>query len=503
MMTPDVDTSGILLAVLAMITVYWLWTKTRRSYADFNVPPFPVKPWPVVGHFFMLFGNVLDKLRTWHKNAGDIYSLDLVGQLQVVFNNFDDIKYVWVKQADKIVNILHHFGDDILDECDTGIISGRDANWKEQRTTSISILRSFGMGKNLMAETILQEAVIVNEKLASSKGEAKDFQILINMGVSNVISSVAVGRRFDYEDPDFVSLIRRVNIFIRYFIGVQTLTPLKQVFSLPGDMFHAKKWLQAASEITKHYSKPFVRLYQKEFNVDEDPQNFICAYLKEMKNKKDKNVPTNLDEKNLLAILRTLFTAGAETTSTTILWCLLYMIHYPKVQEKVYREIEANVGTQRLPTMADKSKLTYLKAVINETQRITCLFPLAFKREVTESFEVRGYTVPKGSIVWPVLHSVHFDKRIWGDPEHFRPERFIDEKGALINREELITFGVGRRICMGESLAKMELFLFLAGMFQRFRFEPEDRSGKLPTLEGISGSAIIPHPFKMRFIERK
>ncbi|CAG5131719.1 unnamed protein product [Candidula unifasciata] len=502
-MSIESNTFWLLLAPVGLITFYWLWKKTRKSYAQFNVPPFPVRQWPVVGHFFMLFGDVRDKIQVWRKKAGDIYSLDLVGQLHVLFNNFDDIKEVWVKQADKIVNTQHSFGDEILDEYNTGITSARDENWKEQRSTSISILRTFGMGKNLMAEKILEEAAVINDKLASLKGQPKDVALILNASVANVISSVAVGKRFDYEDPDFLSLIQRLNTFVKYIGNMQVLTPLKQLVHLPGDLLHVKEWAKATAEITEGYSKPYVRQYQREYNENEEPQNFVTAYLREMKKKKDKKVQSNLNEKNLIAIIRTLFAAGSDTTSTTILWCLLYMLHHPRVQEKVFREIVANVGTERLPNMADKPKLTYLNAVINEVQRMAAIAPIGLRREVSESFTVRGFSIPQGSIIWPVIDSVHYDPKIWGDPENFRPERFIDENGSLLNREELIPFGIGRRVCMGEALARMELFLFLSAMFQRFRFEAENKSAELPSLKATIGTTLVPQPFQMRFIERK
>lgn len=499
----DISTPILILSPLVLFITYWLWTRTTRSYAKFNVPPFPVQPWPIFGHFFLLFGDLQDRLREWRKKGGDIYSLDLAGQLHVLFNDFNDIKEVWVKNADKIVNVQHHFGDEILDEYNTGIISARDENWKEQRSTSISILRSFGMGKNLMAEKILEEVAVINDKLASFKGQPIDVALYLNASVCNVVSSVAVGKRFDYDDPDFISLIRRLNIFVKYTGNMQLLTPLKQLFRLPGDLFHAKEWTKAAVEITDNYTTPYVRQFQKDFNENEEPHNFVTAYLKEMKKKKDKRTPSNLNDKNLLSIVRILFAAGTDTTSTSILWCLLYMLHYPKVQEKVFREIEVHVENERLPNMTDKPKLTYLNAVIMETQRIANIAPIGLRREVSETFSVRGFTIPKGSVIWPVLESVHNDRKIWGDPENFRPERFIDENGILINREELIPFSIGRRVCMGEALARMELFLFLSAMFQRFRFEPEDKSAQLPSLKAVLGTTLVPRPFKIRFIERK
>ncbi|BFZ07832.1 hypothetical protein BsWGS_10871 [Bradybaena similaris] len=491
--------SWLLPLVLTVLILVWLWTKNRRNYPS-NTPPFPSKPLPILGHFLQMGGNLRDKIKEWRKVAGDIYSLDVGGQLHILVNDFNTIKEIWVKHADYIVNAQVSFASELLGEYDKGIITARDNNWKEQRTTSLSILRSFGMGKNLMADKIQEEVTFLVKKLASFKGQPEDVTLLLNISVSNVICSVAVGQRFEYEDPFFVRFMLLLKDALKYSRSVAILTPFKFLYYLPGDLFKVKKWAKASIEINERFSKAYVNKLKHSEN--EDSENFVAAYIKEMKKLNDKGVDTHLDEANLVTIIRLLFLAGTETTSTTIAWCLLFMLHYPEVQEKVYREIEANVGIERTPNMSDKPKLVYLNAVIMETQRFASLVPIGILREVSATFEVRGFTFPKGSILWPVLDSVHYEKKIWGDPESFRPERFIDKNGALINREELIPFSIGRRICLGEALAKMELFLFLSAMFQRFKFEPADKSGNLPTLKESFGATCVPQPFKLKFTER-
>ncbi|CAG5131720.1 unnamed protein product [Candidula unifasciata] len=499
----DISMSWLLLATLSSLTILWVWIKTRFPYSKLNIPPFPVQPWLLVGHFPAMFGNLRDKLKEWRQTGGDIYSLVLGGELHIVVNDFDAIKDILTKQADKIVNLPKTFAEEVLQEHNTGIISGRDDNWKEQRTISLSILRSFGMGKNIMADKIGEEVAVIIDKLAALRGEPTDVRFLLNISVSNVICSVTVGKRFEHDDPYFCNLIAQVNCLMKHLNAVVLLTPFKQLYYLPGDIFKAKKWVKATHEVNEMFSKAFVSKLKTDFSEDQEADNFVVAYLQEMKKKNTKGANSKLDERNLIAIIRTLFLAGTETTSTTILWCLLYMLHHPEVQNKVYQEIEAHVGTTRVPNMSDKPRLVYLSAVIMETQRLASIALTGLRREVSKTFEYRGFTFPKGSIIWPVLDSVHHDKNIWGDPETFRPQRFIDDNGALINHEKLIPFSIGRRACLGESLARMELYLFLSAMFQRFIFEPADGSGQLPTLKENFGGTMVPFPFQLRFIKRR
>ncbi|BFZ07831.1 hypothetical protein BsWGS_10870 [Bradybaena similaris] len=500
-MAVTTSVSWVLPLILTVLILVWLWTKNRRNYS-INIPPYPFKPLPIVGHIFQMRGDLRYKMKEWRKAAGDIYSLRVGRQLHILVNDYNVIKEICVKHADYIVNAEYSFADVIIGEYDKGIIAARDNNWKEQRTTSLSILRSFGMGKNLMADKIQEEVTFILKKLESFKGQPEDVTLLLNISVSNVICSVTVGQRFEYEDPFFVRFMFLLKNILKYGRSVAILTPFKFLYYLPGDLFKIKEWVKASIEINERFSKAYVNKLKHTYSKNEEPENFFVAYIKEMKKLNDKGVDTHLDEANLVTIIRLLFLAGTETTSTTIAWCLLFMLHHPEVQEKVYREIEANVRTERTPNMSDKPKLVYLNAVIMETLRFASLVPVGLLREVSATFEVRGFTFPKGSILWPVLDSVHYEKKIWGDPENFRPERFIDKNGALINREELIPFSIGRRICLGEAMAKMELYLFLSAMFQRFKFEPADKSGNLPTLKESFGTTCVPKPFKLRFIER-
>ncbi|KAK7471836.1 hypothetical protein BaRGS_00035495 [Batillaria attramentaria] len=104
-------------------------------------------------------------------------------------------------------------------------------------------------------------------------------------------------------------------------------------------------------------------------------------------------------------------------------------------------------------------------------------------------------------MVIPNLDSVLYDPEVWGDPDTFRPERFIGPDGKLIRYEEFIPFSTGRRVCLGESLARMELFLYLAAMIQHFRFLPPE-DGQMPSLEGILGVICSPKPFTFRAVPR-
>lgn len=112
-----------------------------------------------------------------------------------------------------------------------------------------------------------------------------------------------------------------------------------------------------------------------------------------------------------------------------------------------------------------------------------------------------GYVLPQNAQVVPLLHAVHMDPELWEDPQDFRPSRFINAEGKVEKPEYFLPFGVGRRMCLGEVLARMEIFLFFSSLLHAFEISvPEGDT--LPNLKGVAGITINPHPFRIRLKPR-
>ena len=113
-----------------------------------------------------------------------------------------------------------------------------------------------------------------------------------------------------------------------------------------------------------------------------------------------------------------------------------------------------------------------------------------------------GYDVPQGTMVLLNLWMMHHDPDNWTDPEDFKPERFLDENGALAPKpESWLPFSAGRRVCLGETVAKPEILLLLAGYMRQFKISLPD--GVKPDFEAIPGGFFrSPKLFKLVFEER-
>lgn len=123
--------------------------------------------------------------------------------------------------------------------------------------------------------------------------------------------------------------------------------------------------------------------------------------------------------------------------------------------------------------------MPYTEAVILETFRKAPAFPLTTAHEVTEDLNLTsGYKLPTGTLLISNIYHTQMNEKFWGDPEVFRPERFIPgEDGNEIHtipekKAAVVPFNVGKRACLGEPLALDVIFLFVVKFFQTFHVTP-------------------------------
>uniref|UniRef100_A0A8D2H1C9 Cytochrome P450 family 2 subfamily R member 1 n=2 Tax=Marmotini TaxID=337730 RepID=A0A8D2H1C9_UROPR len=173
--------------------------------------------------------------------------------------------------------------------------------------------------------------------------------------------------------------------------------------------------------------------------------------------------------------------------------CLPLFMKMTKMGGQVWKEIDLIMGPDRKPSWDDKCKMPYTEAVLHEVLRLCNIVPLGIFHATSEDAVVRGYSIPKGTTVITNLYSVHFDEKYWKEPEVFNPERFLDSSGYFIKKEALIPFSLGRRHCLGEHLARMEMFLFFTALLQRFHLHfPYE---VVPDLKPRLGMTLQPQPY--------
>ena len=236
-----------------------------------------------------------------------------------------------------------------------------------------------------------------------------------------------------------------------------------------------------------------VRELVKEHKSTLDPndnRDFMDVYLNEVETSQD----ADFNDEALIVTAMDLFGAGSETTATTLSWAVLYMILYPEVQAKIHQEIDEVIGTKE-PSMEDKPNLPYTDACIMEIQRLGSIAGQAVPHRTLKECEIQGYKIPQNTIVFSILHHIMRDPDYWESPNTFKPERFLNStQTQIIKEERLVPFGIGKRLCLGETLAKAELFIIITRLLQKFSFvkSPQHPS---PTDEPVFGFILAPKPF--------
>ena len=209
-----------------------------------------------------------------------------------------------------------------------------------------------------------------------------------------------------------------------------------------------------------------------------------------------------LSDDYIINTIADMFFAGYDTTSTTLKWALAFLVNHPQIQADIQHQLDVEIGREREPSLHDRNELPLFWATIMEVMRIGNVAPQALMHMSLKDTKLCGYDVPKDTIVVVDLEAVHLDPKCWENPTVFDPYRHIDEDNQLItNQGNFYPFSAGRRVCAGESLAKVELFLFLCWMLHRFTFVA-DESGP-PELKGVVTLTQAPKPYKIRAIKRQ
>ncbi|XP_030626554.1 cytochrome P450 2J2 [Chanos chanos] len=483
-------------SILMFSVVFLLLTDYFKNKPPKNFPPGP-RSLPFIGDLHRINPEILHiQFSEFAEKYGNVFSLRMFGSRIVVLDGYKLVKEAYIHQGEAFVDrpSLPLFADIVGDK---GIILSNGYGWKQQRRFALMTLRNFGLGKKSLEPSIQQEASILKEAFSNEQGRAFDPQILMNNAVSNVICVLVFGDRFEYSDSKFQALLKTINeaIYLEGGIWAQIYNMLPWLMRrVPGPH---RKIFALWNTVTD-----FIRIKIKEHRIDYDPsspRDYIDCFLGEMEKwKEDEAAGFNIE--NLCFCTLDLFAAGTETTSTTLYWGLLYMIKYPEIQAKVQAEIDRVIGSSRQPSLADRENLPYTDAVIHEIQRFGNIIAPNMGRSTTKDTYIGGYNIPKGTAVTANFTSVLFDETEWETPHTFNPEHFLDAEGNFRRRDAFLPFSTGKRVCLGEQLARMELFLFFTSLLQHFTFSAPP--GVEPTLDYKMGATRSPKPYKLCAVPR-
>ncbi|XP_015676188.1 cytochrome P450 2K1-like [Protobothrops mucrosquamatus] len=489
------DWTGTILILLIFLLAIMFLLKKGSSWNNSspNLPPGP-RTIPILGNLHMM--DLKRPHRTmieWSKEYGPIFRIKLGFQEMVVLTGYETVKEALVNQADAFVDrpFVPIFEDATKG---FGLVFARGEHWKVMRRFTLSTLRGYGMGKRTIEDKITEECSVLTKTMETYAGKPFDVKRILTAAVSNIIVSILLGKRYEYEDATFLRLLKIIGENIQ-LVGSPAVL-LYNLFPKLGFLLGAHKIImKSQKEFHDFIQTTFIEYLQ---DLDEnDQRNFIESFLVRQRQENMKMANDGyFHNENLIGLVADLFGAGTDTTGNTLRWAILLMMKYPEIQNKIQEEIAREIGDIQ-PRTGHRAKMPYTDAVIHELQRFANIVPSNLPHATTMDITFQGFFIPKGTYIILLLSSVLHDESQWEKPHNFYPEHFLDSEGKFVKRDAFMPFSTGRRVCAGENLAKMELFLFFTSLLQKFTFQPPPGTSKddldLTPCIGLTSS---PMPYK-------
>ncbi|PIA63064.1 hypothetical protein AQUCO_00200830v1 [Aquilegia coerulea] len=479
-MVVSLEVIGLSLSTIFLATIVYILLNNLRnpSRSRLPFPPGP-KPWPIIGNLPHLGPVPHHSLAQMARKYGPFMHLRL-GYVHVVVAASANVAANFLKIHDANFSsrppnsgakyIAYNYQDLVF--------APYGPKWRMLRKIcSVHLFSAKALDD--FRHVRQQEVAVLIRALMKSGSTAFNLGQLLTVCATNALSRVLLGQRVfsdgsgDKKSDEFKEMVVEMMV-------------LAGVFNI-GDFVPALEWLdlQGVASKMKTLHKKFDRFLSK---CIEDHKVMIkngemagtgtskhmdlLSTLIELKENAD-GEGGKLTDTHIKALLLNLFTAGTDTSASTVEWAIAELIRHPKILAKSLEELDTVVGKDRLVAESDLSQLPYLQAIIKETFRLHPSTPLSLPRMATEDCEIDGYFIPKNTTLLVNVWAISRDPAIWTNPLEFQPERFlpgsekahVDIKG---NDFEVIPFGAGRRICVGMSLGIRMVSFLTASLVHAF-----------------------------------
>ncbi|XP_048452845.1 cytochrome P450 1B1 [Rhincodon typus] len=474
----------------------WKWLQ----HSDPKGPPGPF-PWPLIGNAAQI-GQVphLSFCRMAEK-YGSVFRLKLGSHTVVVLNGEESIRQALVRQGADFSGRPDFSSFAVVSGGRSLAFRSHGDLWRLHRKVAHSTVRAFSTS-NLETKKVFEQHVVCEMQQLISVfmdrgplGHYFDPWPNLVVAVANVMSAVCFGKRYSHDDQEFTSLLAKNDRFGQT-VGAGSLVdiiPWLQYFPNP-----VRSIYQDFEQLNRDFYL-FVQDKARQHRLDFRPgrvRDMMDAFIHTIEHGRvasDTGLILSPDYAD--STVTDIFGASQDTLSTALHWITLYLVWQPQVQAKIHEELDRVVGRQRIPSIEDQPRMPYLMAFLYETLRFSSFVSLTIPHATTRPTLLSGYRIDKGTVVFINQWSVNHDPHKWHQPEVFDPCRFLTEAGTF-NKDlasQVMIFSLGRRRCIGDELAKMQLFLSTSLLMHQctFRANPKEEL----TLDFTYGLSLKPKPF--------
>ncbi|KAM9323971.1 cytochrome P450 2F2-like [Gastrophryne carolinensis] len=496
------------------------WAAHRSQLTDLpSAVPTSPPPFPSVAQSFRLYqGNfraqnyfcleqrffihgvplsILQLSQLWEE-YGSVYTLYFGSNPAVFICGYEAVKEALIDQNDDFgargkVPTMDQFTKGY------GLTFSNGERWKAMRHFTMKTFKDFGFGKKSIEWKIQEEVRCVMEEFRRSQGHPWNPTKIFMQASSNILCLIVFGERYDYSDARFAKLLHSVEEIFRLMScnwgQAQNILPTLMSY-IPGPHRH----VITISEEMVEFIAEMAKSCQETLDSN-DPRHFTDCFL--IKIEKEKNNPnTEYNMNNLLHVIYNLFLAATETITTTLRHALLICLKYPDIEAKLREEVDRVIGRDRMPNMEDRLNMPFMQAVMYEVQRFSDIGPINLTHMVTKDTTFRGYYIPKGTDVYPLLCTVHRDPTQFATPYKFNPSHFMDENGKFKKNDACMPFSAGKRMCPGDHVARMEIFIFLSTILQNFTLSSDRQFTEAEVAPKLAGFFNAPIQYELSFNSR-
>nr|BAJ08322.1 flavonoid 3'-hydroxylase [Calystegia soldanella] len=446
------------------------------------LPPGP-SPWPVVGNLPHLGPKPHQTLAALAQNYGPLMHLRL-GFVHVVVAASASVAAQFLKTHDAnfsnrppnsgAKHIAYNYQDLVF--------APYGPRWRMLRKiTSVHLFSSKALDD--FRHVRQEEIGVLTRALASAGRTPVKLGQLLNVCTTNALSRVLLGRKVfndqtnaggksDPKADEFKSMVEEMMVLAGTF-NIGDFIPALEWLDLQGIVGKMKKLHARFDEFLNTILEEHKVINNVSNKVSQDV-NFLSTIIR--LNDNGDGEEEKLTDTEIKALLLNLFTAGTDTSSSTVEWAVAELIRNPRILKQAQSELESVVGPNRVVTEPDLAQLPFTQAIVKETFRLHPSTPLSLPRMASENCEINGYFIPKGATLLVNVWAIARDPNVWTDPLEFNPARFlpggekpsVDIKG---NDFEVIPFGAGRRICSGMSLGLRMVHLLIATLIHSFDWD--------------------------------
>ncbi|XP_055263170.1 steroid 21-hydroxylase [Moschus berezovskii] len=480
--------AGLLLLLTLLAGAHLLWG--RWKLRNLHLPPL------VPGFLHLLQPNLPIHLLSLTEKLGPVYRLRLGLQEVVVLNSKRTIEEAmirkWVDFAGRPQIPSYKL---VSQRCQDISLGDYSVLWKaHKKLTRSALLLGTRSSMEPWVEQLTQEFC---ERMRVQAGAPVTIHKEFSLLTCSIICYLTFGDKEDTLVHAFHDCVQDLmKTWDHWSIQILDMVPFLRFFPNPG------LWrLKQAIENRDHMVEKQLRLH-KESMVAGQWRDMTDYMLQGVGRHRMEEGPGQLLEGHVHMSVVDLFIGGTETTASTLSWAVAFLLHHPEIQRRLQEELDRELGpgaSCSRVTYKNRGRLPLLNATIAEVLRLRPVVPLALPHRTTRPTSIFGYDIPEGTVVIPNLQGAHLDETVWEQPHEFRPDRFL-EPGA---NPGALAFGCGARVCLGESLARLELFVVLLRLLQAFTLLPPS-VGALPSLQPdpYCGVNLKIQPFQVRLQPR-